>query len=371
MPKRAPIKAKSTWEQLSPTGYPCLFRHENGSYYGVKKVGGTKKIKALVTEDGQNITARKVAEKALSVWIASLLAPPPVEQDLTFRQLWDRFVERKIGKSTEGTLETYAWSAQCVDVSAPELWKMRIADIKPTHLAVLLAKRWHLSPHSVNRLSLHLKMAFEVAVADSIISESPYTKIPKKDRRKKQETKPEPVPTIEECEKICAHVRNQEFADTADKTADMLDLMHRAILGQAELVSLDWKDVRWEEKKIIIWKRHKTGQYFEVPFYAFLEPFLLDLWERQGKPKEGKVVSILTPAVALRNACRRMKMPQYSPRDFRKARIVWLLRRGVPVEYIAKIQGHTDNGVLIRRTYANVITGLDSSYEEEQLAKMR
>jgi len=49
MPTTAPTKAKSNWEQLSPTGYPYLYRHENDSYYGVKKVQGTKKLKALVT----------------------------------------------------------------------------------------------------------------------------------------------------------------------------------------------------------------------------------------------------------------------------------------------------------------------------------
>jgi integrase len=186
----------------------------------------------------------------------------------------------------------------------------------------------------------------------------------------KNVSNPDTVPTIEECEKLVAHVRGQEFADTADKSADMLALMHLAALGQAELIALDWEDVDWQGERVIIRERVKTGVYFEVPFYPHLKPFLADLWKRQGEPKTGKVVSILTPAIALANACKRLKMPRYSPRAFRKARIVWMLRRGIPVESIAKWQGHRDNGVLIRRTYSNVITSLDSEFEKAQLAKM-
>jgi len=74
---------------------------------------------------------------------------------------------------------------------------------------------------------------------------------------------------------------------------------------------------------------------------------------------------------ALRNACTRLGFPAYSPRDLRKARIVWCLRKGVPVEIIAKWQGHSDNGVLIRKTYANVIDEGARHFEEEQLAKLK
>ena len=177
------------------------------------------------------------------------------------------------------------------------------------------------------------------------------------------------MPTIDECEKIVAHVRSQEFADTASKSADMMALMHLAALGQAELIALDWSNVDWKKERLSI-KRKKTDVAFIVPFYPHLKPFLVDLWERQGKPEAGKLISILSPKQALYNACKRLKLPSFSPRDFRKARIVWMLRKSIPVEYIAKVQGHRDNGVLIRRTYAWVITSLDHEFNDAQLAKM-
>lgn len=362
-------KSKTTWQQLRPTGYPCLYRHDNGSYYGVKKVRGRKLPKALKTANGQNIAERKVAERALADWISALTAPAPLASEMTFAELYDMFLAQKAGQA-QSTKDLCEWVKQCVTTTAPTLWTMRVREIKPSHLAEFFAQRYAMKATSFNTMSAHVKNILAIAVSDDIIAANPWDKVPKKQRRKKNERTPDEVPTIEECEKLVAHVRNQEFADTADKSADMLALMHLAALGQAELVALDWKDVRWSEKKIIIWKRLKTGAYFEVPFFPHLEPFLLDLWERQGKPTVGKVVSILSPAIALANACKRLKMPRYSPRDFRKARITWFLRKGVSAEQIAKWQGHKDNGILIRRVYAWVITSLDNAEEQRELAKL-
>ncbi len=95
----------------------------------------------------------------------------------------------------------------------------------------------------------------------------------------------------------------------------------------------------------------------------------IGLHERQGTPAAGVLFSILSPKQALYNACNRLEFPAYSPIDFRKARITWFLRKGVAAEAIAKWQGHRDNGVLIRRTYAWVISDSDNAYEQEQLSK--
>jgi integrase len=346
-----------------------LYRHDNGNYYGKKKVGKNKKVLALTTADGANISDRKIAEKALVMWIASLQSPAKTQNEMTFADWWKKFLAQKSGQAAK-TQKKCTWVKQCIDLDFPEAWRMRVVDFKPSHLAEFFAKRRGMAANTYNGLTMHIKNVFEIAVADDIISSSPYEKVTKEVKRKKQSRTPDRVPTIEQCEALVAHVRGQEFADTADKSADMLALMHMAALGQAELIALDWQDVRWEEGNIIIWERKKTGAYFEVPFYQHLKPFLIDLWERHGKPTSGKIISILTPAIALANACKRLKLERYSPRDLRKARIVWMLRKGVPVETIAKWQGHKDNGVLIRRTYAWVITSLDKSFEEAQLAKL-
>ena len=362
---------KTTLQSLAkiPT-VPCLYRHENGSYYGKKKIRGTKKVAALVTADGSNITDRKTAEKALAGWIAKLENPAPADAGMSLASLFEKFEGMNAGKS-QSTLDRIAWVKQCVEVGRPALLKMAIYAIKPSDLAELYAARSKdLSPVSFNDMTEKLKAIFEVAVDDAILTVNPCDKVTKNLRRKKVVRTPDEVPTIEQCEAIVSHVRGQEFADTADKSADMLALMHGGALGTAECVLADWKKVKWEAGIIEV-RRQKTGAFFSVPIFPHLEPFLVDLWERQGKPGAGRLISILSPKQALYNACKRLGLPAYSPRDLRKARIVWMLRKGVPVETIAKWQGHKDNGVLIRRTYAWITSEADKAFEDVQLAKLQ
>lgn len=361
---------KTTLKSLKKIpGVPCLYRHENGSYYGKKKLrGGKRPVKALVTADGENITDRKLAERALAAWIHSLTAPAPATDAMTFTDLWKKFLVQKSAEAVK-TLEKCKWVKQCLDKDFPDAWRMRVVDFKPSHLAEFFAKRRTMKPSAFNEMTMHIKNVFEVAVGDGIIPTSPYAKVPKDKRRMKNVRQRDNVPTIEQCEAIVASIRSQQFADTADKSADMVALMHLAALGTAECIHADWAHVKWDTERLET-KRQKTGADFDVPFYPHLKPFLVDLWERQEKPTHGPLFTILSPKQAIYNACKRLGLPSYSPRDLRKARIVWMLRKGVPVEDIAKWQGHKDNGVLIRRTYAWVITSLDAEHEKQQLAKM-
>ena len=72
MKSHEPVAPKSTLQSLSKIhGFTGLYRHENGSYYGKKKIRGVKKVAALTTPEGQNISDRKWAEKAFKAWVVS------------------------------------------------------------------------------------------------------------------------------------------------------------------------------------------------------------------------------------------------------------------------------------------------------------
>jgi hypothetical protein len=63
--------AKSTAQRLTSTGFPGLYIHENGTFYGKKKAGGKKFVAPLKTEQGHKITDRKLAERAFLDWAES------------------------------------------------------------------------------------------------------------------------------------------------------------------------------------------------------------------------------------------------------------------------------------------------------------
>ena len=78
------MRKKTTRELLKKiAAVPCLYRHEeSGAYYGIKKVEGRILSHALKVESGQNITDRKVAERALRAWIDGLTEPKRYAKNL-------------------------------------------------------------------------------------------------------------------------------------------------------------------------------------------------------------------------------------------------------------------------------------------------
>jgi integrase len=372
-----PAKAKTTFQSLSKIpGVTGLYRHDNGSYYGKKKVRGVKKVAPLKTTRGENIFDRKIAEAALKSWSVTLETPSLSDGKKTLGEWFSKLKELWTGKA-KATVDKVDYASRCIELDLQaqarrgvNLLEMPLDAIKPSDLSAFLARlSKRLGAHAFNGVSRIFKNVFEAAVNDGAILINAYARVPKTIRRKKIILAPAQVPSIDQCQAICNNVRKQKHSPKPEPTADMLEFMHLAALGQAECILSDWSKVNWQGEFIEV-KRQKTGTYFRVPIYEHLRPFLSDMWKRQGEPNSGPMFSILSPKQALYNACRRLGLESYSPIDFRKARIVWMVRKGVPVETLARWQGHKDNGVLIRKTYAWVISEADDAYEKEQLAKL-
>ena len=83
------------------------------------------------------------------------------------------------------------------------------------------------------------------------------------------------------------------------------------------------------------------------------------------------VFNIKTSMEAILIACEKLKYPKFTPRNFRQACIVRLLRLGVAPKLIALWQGHSDGGVLIMKVYSQVISDTDDSYAQLHLAKTK
>jgi integrase len=288
--------------------------------------------------------------------------------------LSDCFAQFKLFKAhnSKSTLEKYDYMKRVLDLyKGQTLLDTPITEITAENIVAFFANfPTTKKPRYFNTFSLVLNQVFEMAVIKKYIETNPFTFLPKNVIRRKVPTVPDEVPTIEQCEAIVANIRCQKASDTREDSANLCEFIHLAALGQAEAGFLTWKDIDFE-KGLIRAKRIKTGKFFDVPIYPHLKPFLeaLAASNPNRKPTD-KLFKIQSMQKALYAACARLKLPLYSPRDLRKARIVWMLRKAVPVELIAKWQGHSDNGVLIRKTYAFVIDDAAASYQNEQLKKL-
>jgi integrase len=344
--------------------YPCLFRHKtNGTYYAIKKHGGKRKEHSLDTTD------RKLAERKLKDWISGLDRIDVETQRTTLKELLEKFQDIRQGLS-KSTRDTEMGMINKLKSSWKHGLDIRISDIKPSMLDEWLAQlEQKLKNSSYNRYTLFLKHLFEVAVDDKMIDESPVARLKRGWKRPQKPVRR--VPTQEQFEAIVKSIRSQEQNFEADESADFIEFMGLAGLGQAEVSSVTLGDIDWGKERIHL-RRRKTGELFSVPIYPHLKAPLERLVKKFPAlaPRDQKVFKIKDARRALTNACTRLEFPHFSQRNIRQVLIRRLWQSGVDYKLIAKWQGHQDGGKLILDTYTEVFGANDETYEKAQLAKI-
>jgi len=344
--------------------YPGLYRHTvNQKYYGIVKRSGKRKEHSLDTAD------RKIAERRLREWIETLDTIDTEAEKTTLIQLIEKFSKARQGKS-ESTRDTEASIIKIFKADWEYGLDIRISKVKPSMLDEWLAKQEPRLKHSsYNRYAQFLKHLFSIATADRMIHVSPFDGIKKKWKRPEKPVRR--VPTDEQFAAIVKDIRAQRFNAEHDDSADFVEFLGLAGLGQAEASALRVEDIDWQQNRFAI-RRRKTKALFYVPVYPDLKPFLKRVIDKLGPdaPREAKVFKIQDAKKALAAACKRLKFPNFSQRSIRAYLIGRLWKASVDIKLIAQWQGHTDGGKLILNTYTEVFGANDNSYVESQLAKL-
>jgi Phage integrase family. len=184
-------------------------------------------------------------------------------------------------------------------------------------------------------------------VRDRMIAASPAAHL----RSVKREKPIRLTPTFEQFRAIIADVRAQVFNADAQDSADFLEFLGLAGLGQAEASSLIRADVDFEADRIITF-RHKTSTGFAVPIFPQLRPLLERLCA--GKSSGDPIFKVRNAKKALAGACRRLGLQAFTQRSLRRMFITRAIERRVDVKVISEWQGHKDGGKLILDTYSHV-----------------
>jgi integrase len=220
--------------------------------------------------------------------------------------------------------------------------------VKTSQVAAWLTK--HYGERSASHYNAALSVirdAFDMAVADKIILESPAKDLTY--RKRKQPIRL--TPTFDQFKQIVADIRAQKFNREADESGDFVEFLGLAGLGQAEAASITRADVDLEAGRIIVY-RHKTDTGFAIPIFPQVRPLVEKLCK--GKKHDERLFSINESRKALANACKRLEFPIYTHRSLRRMFITRAIEKGVDVKVIADWQGHRDGGKLILQTYSHV-----------------
>lgn len=320
----------------------CLYRYNpTGQYFARVRFGGRLHRKKLGTDDYQ-LARRKLAD---------------------FRRDLGRTDATRGNTSFGAVLDTYARTIGELSASSQKDKRAIIGKLKSTWFGVDTLSVRTIKPSDVSAwLSRHcgdkgasyynsvltvIRNAFDLAVRDRIIADSPAAHI----KYRKRDVPIRLAPTFEEFRSIVASIRAQKLNREAEESGDFIEFLGLAGLGQAEARSITRADVDLDAGRIVTY-RHKTRQGFVVPLFPQLRPLVEKLCN--GKAHNERLFKHDDAARALTNACKRLGLPPYSHRALRRMFITRAIERGVDVKVIAEWQGHRDGGKLILQTYSHV-----------------
>jgi integrase len=324
----------------------CLYRYStSGTYYARVRISSKQVLKrSLETTD------RAIAKRKLAAFKDEQRQIDRSQGKLTLAELCDRYL-KTVQHQKPRTIEGKTCIVARIKRDWPTGRLTQVGKIKPSDVDLWLAsiarRAKRFGPASRNAHLACIKEVFALAVGDRIIPNSPATHL----KSAKREKPIRLTPTFEQFKAIIADVRAQQFNADATDSADFLEFLGLAGLGQAEAASLTRADVDLEAGRIITF-RHKTSTGFAIPIFPQLRPLLEKLCE--GKSNGHRIFEIANAKKALAGACRRLQLPPFTQRSLRRMFVVRAIELGIDVAVVAQWQGHKDGGKLILSTYSHV-----------------
>lgn len=320
----------------------CLYRYSsNGVYYARIKAHGKEIRRSLRTTD------RQFAQRKLRQLKDEEAQVDRNRGRVTLGELCDRYAQTFLHQKPK-TVERKSLIVSRLRDDWPTGASTQIGSIRGSDVQIWLSG-YDLGAPSRNLHIACVKDIFALAIGDGLLARSPAETL----KAGKLSRPIRPTPSYSEFKAIVEEIRSQQFNSRAEESADFVEFIGQAGLGQAEASALTWGDVDWEGGKIITF-RHKTASGFAIPIYPQLRP-ILEKRRPSGQPNPSERVFAINDAKkAITNACERLGYRHYSHRAFRRMFITRAIEKGVDPKVIAEWQGHKDGGKLILQTYSHV-----------------
>gem|GEM_PF-541797 len=311
-----------------------LFRFKRtGMIYGVFKSAGRTRWKCLDTDDfnhARELLADEIKSEVKVDWKRS--------RTFNLRQLVEHYETNPMNLAGS----TLKIRMLLLDVFK-QTWQfglgLRVREIKPFMLRSWLGeqrKERNLKSAGANNYLRMLHGLFGLAVELGAISKNTAHEI----QLIREESPERLTPTWEQAQNLIDSVKRRE-----SKMA--LSAMLLLGLGQAELRNLRGEHFDLERNCVVV-RRQKTRKIFTVPVYPHALSFIKKLRD-EGRLEPGKpVFRVCNPREAISIACRRLNLPAFSPRSFRRAFIIRALEKGIDPRVVAAWQGHRDATLILR-----------------------
>ena len=326
----------------------CLYRYDrSGSYFALFKLGGKQKRINLETKD------LALAKRLRDQKRRDLERLDIDQAGVPIRSLVESYLETRTKSRKEKTTWKIKRVLDGLCTYQDKSLDKPLGDLDAGKITTSILERclYDLTEECTVRTRKEyfreMVRFFKRLVADRIITHSPAEAISIDEKNEEIERL---IPNLDQVTAVMHEIRTARFSDTKDEAADFLQFMAGAGMGNAETAALKVGDIDFEKDEIRI-RRIKTGKYFSIPIF----PAVREMLERrtQGKSAGDRVFSILNIKVGLGAACRRLGLPNFSQRAFRRFFITATLDAGVDPRVVAAWQGHKD-ARLVLEIYSKV-----------------
>lgn len=340
---RTPQSKSQTQGTLRRVGQGLYRYSTSGVYFAHVRIRGKLFRESLQTTDSET------AKRKLSDFRRKKLKVDSKLGKMTLADLLTRYVET-LGHLSKSSLKSKNGIIAHLRDEWPHGSDHPVAAIKPGDCEIWIsrqAKRVGRSHYNAYVTLLRDLLSF--AVRNGVIADNPAKHL----KYLKREKPIRLTPTWDEFQAIVADIRAQLFNADAKDSADFVEFMGLAGLGQAEIAALMLPDIDFKREQMTTFRR-KTRTGFTVPIYPQLHPLLERVVAEARREGRERVFAIKDAKKAISGACRRLGLPNYSPRSFRRMFITRAIEKGIDVKVIAEWQGHRDGGKLILDTYSHV-----------------
>jgi integrase len=340
---RTPRSKSETQGTLRKVGQGLYRYSTSGVYFAHVRIRGKLFRESLQTTDSET------AKRKLSDFRRKKLKVDPKLGKMTLADLLTRYFET-LGHLSKSSLKSKNGIIAHLRDEWPKGSDQPIVAIKPGDCETWISRQARRLGHSqYNAYVTLLRDVLLFAVRNDVIADNPAEHL----KYLKREKPIRLTPTWNEFQGIVADIRAQPFNADAKDSADFVEFMGLAGLGQAEIAALTLPDIDFKREQMTTF-RHKTRTGFIVPIYPQLRPLLERIAAEARREGRERVFAIKDAKKAISGACRRLGLPNYSARSFRRMFITRAIELGVDVKVIAEWQGHKDGGKLILDTYSHV-----------------
>lgn len=341
-PKSTKEKPSGSFQKVGE----CLYRYEpSQTYFALFKINGTQRRFNLETKDLQ-LAKRKRDEKRRELESLDL-----EKRNLTIGALLPDYFKKKklLAFKTRHRIEHVLGKLEAYqDGEGLPVGKWKAGKVTKSTLERFLNDLTeNLSVRTRKEYLATLKNFFADLVADKIIPSNPASeyRITQKAPKIRRFT-----PSLEEVKLIIETIRKTPYSDTREESADFLQFLAGAGVGNGEAAALKVGEINWKAGTILL-HRLKTKTDFVIPIFPAVEEMLKR--RCQDKSPEDLVFAVKDIKKALINACAKLGLPNYSHRAFRRFFITTALDANANPRAVASWQGHTDTK-LVLQVYSEV-----------------